>query len=260
VFVPGANYASLLDQFDASAAGVRDVSLLQPTDASSQVLGDGSPGYQLDGSAGDGRGACEWCRGRIRPTARRDSRFCGRRCRQAAFRIRRRHQVEARAAEPMVMAYADPPYPGCAWMYRGHPDYAGEVDHRQLVASLEASYDGFALSTSARALATVLPLFRRPVRVCAWVKPIGAAGSTFGVHNAWEPLIVAPGRELRPGKRDWLAAQPARGGGSDLIGRKPEAFAVWLFELLGLVPGDTFHDLFPGTGIIGRAWAELSRP
>jgi hypothetical protein len=184
VFVPGANYASLLDQFDASAAGVRDVSLLQPTDASSQVLGDGSPGYQLDGSAGDGRGACEWCRGRIRPTARRDSRFCGRRCRQAAFRIRRRHQVEARAAKPMVMAYADPPYPGCAWMYKGNPATPARSTTRQLVASLEASYDGFALSTSARALATVLPLFTPAgPGLCLGEADRGEAGSTRGSQH-----------------------------------------------------------------------------
>lgn len=157
------------------------------------------------------------------------------------------------------MAYADPPYPGLAWMYRDQPSYAGEVDHAALIASLEASYDGFALSTSSRALATLLPLLTQPYHLCPWVKPIGAAGTTFGVHNTWEPLIVVPGRELQPGKRDWLLAQPARGGGSDLIGRKPEAFAVWLFELLGLLPGDQFDDLYPGSGIIGRAWAEVCR-
>jgi len=26
----------------------------------------------------------------------------------------------------MKVAYADPPYPGCAHLYRDHPDYAGE--------------------------------------------------------------------------------------------------------------------------------------
>ncbi len=51
---------------------------------------------------------------------------------------------------------------------------------------------------------------------------------------------------------------PARGGG-DLIGRKPLAFCAWLFEALGMLPGDELVDLFPGTGIVGRAWAELSR-
>ncbi len=54
--------------------------------------------------------------------------------------------------------------------------------------------------TSARALAMVLPLLRREHRVCAWVKPIGVAGTTFGLHNTWEPVIVVPGRQLRPGR------------------------------------------------------------
>lgn len=38
------------------------------------------------------------------------------------------------------------------------------------------------------------------------------------------------------------------------MGRKPIAFAAWLFGLLGAVPGDELADLFPGTGVIGRAW------
>jgi hypothetical protein len=35
---------------------------------------------------------------------------------------------------------------------------------------------------------------------------------------------------------------------------KPAAFAEWIFRLLGAVPGDTFADLFPGSGAITRAW------
>lgn len=54
-----------------------------------------------------------------------------------------------------------------------------------------------------------------------------------------------------------LRALPARGGGS-LPGRKPLAFAAWLFECLGMRPGDELVDLYPGTGVIGRAWASLS--
>lgn len=250
---------------DASRQVLSDASLLARTDASPGASGDQSPGSQRyasvvsrggrrvavrsprrvaqagtsevspvdrhDASASAGIDAslvdqgCAWCRRPLRSGARADSIFCGRKCRQAAFRIRRRHQVEAREAQPMRMAYADPPYPGCAWMYADQDTFAGEVDHVALVASLEASYDGFALSTSSRALATVLPL----------------------------------GRELRPGKRDWLAAQPARQGGSDLIGRKPEAFVTWMFGLLGLLPGDDLVDLYPGSGIVGRAWAEVCR-
>ena len=40
-------------------------------------------------------------------------------------------------------------------------------------------------------------------------------------------------------------------------GRKPIAFAAWLFALLGAQPSDVLDDLYPGTGIIGRAWEEL---
>jgi hypothetical protein len=195
---------------------------------------------------------CDWCTGPMAtksPTAR----FCSRLCRQAAWRIRRRHQVEATTAVPLRMAYADPPYPKFAGrLYRQN-----EVDHVELLSLLE-QYDGWALSTGAYALREILPLCPATAKVCAWVKPIGAAPATYGIHNTWEPLIVVPGRRLQPGKRDWLAAQPARRGG-DLPGRKPLAFAGWLFELLGLLPGDELADLFPGSGIIGRSWSEVSR-
>ena len=54
------------------------------------------------------------------------------------------------------VAYADPPYPGCAHLYRGHADYAGEVDHKELIDRLEAEYDGWILHTSSVALGHVL--------------------------------------------------------------------------------------------------------
>lgn len=159
----------------------------------------------------------------------------------------------------MSFAYADPPYPGLAKKYYSdQPSFAGEVDHRALIASLEASaYDGWALSTSAAALRDVLPLCPSGARVTAWVKPIGASPRTFGIHNTWEPLIVVRGRALRGGVRDWLRAQPARFGGS-LPGRKPLSFCAWLFDLLGMVRGDTLDDLFPGSGVITRAWRSVS--
>ena len=160
----------------------------------------------------------------------------------------------------MRFAYADPPYPGTARKYYGdQPTYAGEVDHAELVASLRTSgYDGWALSTSAKALRDVLPLCPRSARVCPWTKPGGVPRTTRGLHNCWEPLIVVGGRQRPPGVRDWLRAHPARGGGV-LPGRKPIAFCAWLFGCLGMAPGDELDDLFPGTGIIGRAWVELSR-
>lgn len=210
---------------------------------------------------------CAWCRQVMTTTVVRGSRrrFCSKRCRQSAFRLRRRScRSDGPFAAPGAFTYADPPYPGTSSKYyRDEPSFAGEVDFPALILSLEASRDsgaclGWALSTSARSLRTLLPLCPSDARVCAWVKPINASPRTYGIHNTWEPLIVVGGRPRRPGKRDWLRAMPARREGT-LPGRKPIAFCAWLFELLGMLPGDTLVDVFPGTGIVARAWAELSR-
>ena len=205
---------------------------------------------------------CAWCQ-KV-PVDRPGQRFCGRKCRQAAFRLRRRREKlgDAGAGAPpgLRFCYSDPPYPGLSSKYyRDEPSFAGEVDHAALIASLTAAgYAGWALSTSSKALRDVLPLCPPGARVCAWVKPIGVPPATNGIHSTWEPLIVVGGRQRPPGVRDWLSAQPARLGGETLMGRKPIAFCAWLFDLLGMVPGDELVDLFPGTGVVGRAWAELS--
>jgi hypothetical protein len=67
-------------------------------------------------------------------------------------------------------AYADPPYIGQAKRHYGdHPDYAGEVDHAELIGRLRAEFpDGWALSTSSTALREVWNLCP-DARVAAWV-------------------------------------------------------------------------------------------
>lgn len=215
---------------------------------------------------------CSWCNLPFMVTAGH-ARFCSVRCRQAAFRLRTRAGApspeapsDAPAAPapatraPGRFAYADPPYPGRASRYYcDQPEYAGEVDHASLVASLErGDYLGWALSTASDSLRHVLPLCPTHARVCAWVKPIGASVRTNGLHSTWEPLIVVRGRQVPPGKRDWLLAQPARGGGS-LPGRKPLAFCAWLFACLGMEPGDELVDLFPGSGVVSTSWREISQ-
>lgn len=220
-----------------------------PDDASPPGAGDVSPLEER---------RCRWCRQLLEQTARHDAQFCGRKCRQTAFRLRRRHVVEVLNDKPLRFAYADPPYPGLSRKYYQHEaSYGGEVDHAALVKSLEYSYDGWALSTSAKSLRDILPLCPEGIRVCAWVKPKGACPATYGLHSCWEPVIVKPGRAQRPGMRDWLMAHAARGGGT-LPGRKPLAFCAWLFQALGMRAGDALADLFPGTGIVSRAWGELS--
>jgi hypothetical protein len=170
---------------------------------------------------------------------------------------RKRLAGRSPAVASLRLAYADPPYPGLAHLYRGHQDYAGEVDHDALVARL-LGFDGWALSTSEDALRDVLSLTPRGTHVCPWTKPHGAALAR-GPSSVHEYVLVWPARLEMPGVRDALYASVARGGDSDLIGRKPMAFCAWLFALLGASPLDSFDDLFPGSGAVGRHWEEFRR-
>jgi hypothetical protein len=217
---------------------------------------------------------CRWCKASF-TAARRDQQFCSKRCRQSAFRVRKgRGQPSpvdeervagcpATAPAGALFVYADPPYPGLAKKYYGRePTYGGEVDHPALIASLEARRQsgevaGYALSTSKDGLRQYLGLFPPEADFAAWVKPGGVRPAAYGVHNKTEYVIFVPGRHLRPAVRDFIVAHPARGEGT-LIGRKPRRFCTWLYDLLGMVPGDRFEDVFPGTGIVARAWSELS--
>jgi hypothetical protein len=218
---------------------------------------------------------CAWCRGPIPATARRDAVCCSVRCRQARHRFTRTvgRPAGVEGGRPLRLAYADPPYPGKAWLYRGHPDYAGEVDHAALIRRLSA-YDGWALSTSAAALPAVLALCPAGVRVAAWHRGERPTVSRWPL-NAWEPVLFCGGRPLDPSRVD---ADPSTRRASThriqtrrvdslvhgispmttlpgrVIGTKPAAFCRWLFELLGAAPGDMFDDLFPGSGAVTRAW------
>lgn len=40
-----------------------------------------------------------------------------------------------------------------------------------------------------------------------------------------------------------------------LTGAKPPKVCEWIIELLGAQTGDTFDDLFPGTGVFSSVWA-----
>ena len=154
------------------------------------------------------------------------------------------------------LAYADPPYPGKARLYRDHPDYGGEVDHPALIARL-AEYDGWALSTSAEALPAVLALCPPGVRVAAWHRGERPTRGRWPLH-AWEPVIYHGGRQL-PGARraDSIVhgVTPVITLPDRVIGAKPAAVCRWIFTLLGAAPGDTLDDLFPGSGAVTRAWA-----
>lgn len=160
----------------------------------------------------------------------------------------------------MRVAYADPPYPGqAAKHYADHPDYAGEVNHVELLRRLEDEYDGWVLHTSSVALGTILEITDiehiTGFRVMAWVKPFAAFKRNVSVAYAWEPVLVKPCRKPvvsgRVVMRDWIAESITLKRG--LSGAKPEAVCRWAFEMLGLKLTDTLDDLFPGTGAVTRA-------
>lgn len=162
----------------------------------------------------------------------------------------------------MRIAYADPPYPGCAHLYKDHPDYDGEVDHRQLLERLCAEYSGWCLHTASTTLhevmrvGSVIPGFNANVRVMAWVKPFAAFKANVSVAYAWEPVLVKAARKptVKQGMtyRDWLSEPIALKRG--LTGAKPERVCHWLFEVMGCEPGDELHDLFPDTSAVTQAW------
>ena len=152
----------------------------------------------------------------------------------------------------MKIAYADPPYLGCAGRY---PEKQ-EVDHGKLIGELEA-YDAWALSCHSPSLRVLLPMCPDDIRVAAWIKPYCAFKVNVNPAYAWEPVIFKParGRHTREQDtvRDRIAASITLERG--IIGAKPPAFCHWLFGLLGAQPGDEFYDLYPGTGIVTKCWA-----
>lgn len=170
-----------------------------------------------------------------------------------------------RVRRPLRLAYADPPYPGNARLYREHPDYGGEVDHAALIARL-STYDGWALSTSATALPMVLALCPTGVRIAAWHRGERPTRS-WAPLNAWEPVIYHGGRPVDASCGSTRRVDSLVHGVSPMttlpgrvIGAKPAAFCRWLFDLLGATPADTFDDLFPGSGAVTRAWVAFTNP
>lgn len=168
----------------------------------------------------------------------------------------------------MRLAYADPPYPGCAHLYKNHPDYAGEVDHRELVERLCDEFDGWVLHTSVggyRMLEREKILPEDGLRICQWFKPFAAFKRNVPVAYVHEPVIIACVRKPVVSKRltlrDVIVCEEEESCVVEsitmkrgLTGAKPERVVHWAVEIAGALPDDSLHDLYPGTGAVTRAW------
>lgn len=157
------------------------------------------------------------------------------------------------------IGYADPPYVGCAHLYKDHPDFAGEVDHAKLVERLQGEYQGWVLHASAtpQSMAVLAPLVEKTgARWMTWVKGFAAFKKNVPVAYAWEPVIVKPARKPVVSKRlvmrDWIQESITLRRG--LTGAKPEAVCHWAFEMVAARPEDELEDIFPGTGAVSAAW------
>lgn len=159
---------------------------------------------------------------------------------------------------PVRLGYADPPYIGNSCLYKDHPDYNGEVDHRKLIAKLESEFDGWILHASSPSIPEIARWTPPTARWGAWVKSFAAFKKGVRPAYAWEPVIFKPMRKMAESytgqfiQRDWIEAPITMQRG--FIGAKPEAVCHWAFEIVGAEPADELIDLFPGSGAVSRAW------
>jgi hypothetical protein len=235
---------------------------LEASATGGEVLSDASRGSAAT-RRGDQVRLCAWNPRHVIPAGKRsDSEFCSKACRQASWRFGWRGPDRPFVDGPALrFAYADPPYPGMSEHYYGdHQDFAGEVDHRQLVRRLLRDFpDGWALSTSSATLHHVLRLCPPEVRVGAWIRPMTHTRGLKRPRKAWEPVIFFRGRERPPDAPlllDWIYAPIidwAKYPGG-VIGMKPPEFSWWMFDCLGAQAGDELVDVFPGSGAVTRAW------
>ena len=174
----------------------------------------------------------------------------------------------------MKFAYADPPYLGCGAKHYAHQhadaaDYDSLDAHAALIRRLVAEFpEAWAVSLSAPSLEAYLHLTREivgkdAVRVAAWVKPFASFKPGVNPAYCWEPVLFFGGRSAaeRGGRdvltvRDYVSANITTERGTS--GAKPSRFAFWVFDFLGANGGDDFHDLYPGSGAIWKAWNEFA--
>lgn len=162
----------------------------------------------------------------------------------------------------MKFAYADPPYLGCGRLYaKHHPDalvWDDPATHHRLIERLCDEFpDGWAMSCHTPSLRTLLPMCPDDVRVASWCKSFGVFKPNVNPAYVWEPVLYRGGRKYTRQDntvRDFMVCPITLMKG--LPGAKPEEFCRWVIMLLNAQEGDELHDLFPGTGVMGRVFDE----
>jgi hypothetical protein len=128
------------------------------------------------------------------------------------------------------------------------------AEHRALLESLAAGFDGWAIATSPDGLDAYRPL---PIgaRTLAWVVPNRIPGGSR-VISRWEAVVafVPEERRGRAGAHrvDDVLVEPAPA--IRFPGAKPPAWTRWVLAVLGYDPAvDEVVDLFPGSGSVSAA-------
>jgi hypothetical protein len=163
-------------------------------------------------------------------------------------------------------AFADPPYLGCCSYYKHNHNDGGTrpfdgmcwnepVTHERLILWLYDEYpDGWALSASSPSLPSLMSMVRPDeIRIGAWVKPFASFKPGVNPGYCWEPVLFTGGRKRTKTDdtvRDYVSANITLEKG--VPGAKPPAFCAWVLDLMGFEPGDTFDDVFVGSGAFAR--------
>lgn len=184
----------------------------------------------------------------------------------------------------MKLAIADPPYLGYADMWYGsgeglqpsgpgniappkqadrHPDaklWDDPAQHRDLVAKLEANYDGWAIAmaaTNVRAYSAWLP---SDARFAIWHDPAKMPNNQhprrrYEVVAIWVPEGRRRINDVGLTVGDVLSV--AHNSHDGFAGAKPRAWTEWVLAMLGHCDlHDDVEDLFAGSGAVAEVLAQ----
>lgn len=184
----------------------------------------------------------------------------------------------------MRLAIADPPYLGRAALWYGgkgrskrpkdgcwkraagrpedapeyHPDaylWDDPEQHADLMARMEADFDGWAMAASGKSLGALYPCIDQiGARVAIW-HVTNAIPDGARVRNVWEAVVYRVPTARRAVGTGYRVPDlmPAPHPMSGFVGSKPPEWTRWVLDMLGYQPGDEVDDLFPGSGAVSAA-------